>query len=407
MIRVQRFDISRMDKLNVTPEGYLEASMRAARTGILVYKDANGNPFRELCLPDELFKDQSTESIKMKPVTNDHPFVLLNSENAREFQIGFTGENVSRDGKFLKIDRVVITDKDAIADVERGKQEVSCGYELELDMQGGFWDDVNEEVNQEGRGEKFDAIQRNRKYNHVALVNKGRAGSQVRLRLDGDLNLIEEENQMSKIKIGNKEFEVAQDVAAAFEAFIVQTNADHEKVAGELNEMKKKNADDKDAQIDALTKENEKLKGNNDALKAQLDEATDLKKLQERADERMSIISTAQAIMDADDEQVEKFKKMDDAEIKKTVVAAKLKDISLDGKNDDYVSGLFETLAHTQNKDAGDDDDGLGKKIVGDRKDRAGDDEKAEKARTERLNKDANAWQKPVGPLAPVQGQGK
>jgi hypothetical protein len=401
MKRVQRFDIARMDKLNVTPEGFLETSVRAARTGILVYKDANGKEFRELCLPDELFNQKSTDSMKMKPVTNGHPFELLTSENAKDYQVGFTGENVEQDGKFLKIGKVVITDKATIDDVERGKQEVSCGYQLELDMQEGYWDDVNEEVNREGRGEKFDAIQRNRMYNHLALVDRGRAGSQVRLRLDGDLNLIEEDDTM-KIKIGNKEFEVSQDVAAAFDAFVVQMSADHDKLANELNEIKRKNADDKDGQIATLKSENEKLKGNNDALKAKLDEATDKKKLQERVDERMSLMATAQAIMDADDEQMEKFKTMDDAAVKRAVVEAKLPGVKLDDKSEDYVDGQFEVLAHNQNSDNGDDGDELGKKLVDGRKDRADEDGNTDKAREERSKKDGDAWKKPVGPLAGV-----
>lgn len=380
----------------------MEASVRAARTGILVYKDANGKPFRELCLPDELFKTDSTETMKMKPVTNGHPFELLTSENAKDYQIGFTGESVSRDGKFLNIGRIVITDKEAVDDVKKGKQEVSCGYELELDMQDGYWDEQNEEVNREGRGEKFDAIQRNRMYNHLALVNRGRAGSEVRLRLDGDLNLIEEEDKMKKIKIGNKEFEVNQDVAAAFEAFITQANSDNEKVAKELSEMKKRNADDQAGQVEALNAENEKLKGNNDALKAQLDEATDLKKIQERADERMSLMATAQSIMDVDDEAMKKYKEMDDEQVKRAVVQTKLPNVKLDDKSKDYVSGQFEVLENMQNADKGDETDEFGKKIVNDRKDRADEDKAVDKARSDREQKDQEAWKKPVGPLAGV-----
>ncbi|MCK4960821.1 MAG: DUF2213 domain-containing protein, partial [Planctomycetes bacterium] len=260
----------------------------------------------------------------------------------------------------------------------------------------------NEEVNREGRGEKFDAIQRNRMYNHLALVNRGRAGSEVRLRLDGDLNLIEEEDKMKKIKIGNKEFEVNQDVAAAFEAFITQANSDNEKVAKELSEMKKRNADDQAGQVEALNAENEKLKGNNDALKAQLDEATDLKKIQERADERMSLMATAQSIMDVDDEAMKKYKEMDDEQVKRAVVQTKLPNVKLDDKSKDYVSGQFEVLENMQNADKGDETDEFGKKIVNDRKDRADEDKAVDKARSDREQKDQEAWKKPVGPLAGI-----
>lgn len=402
MKRVQRFDIARMDKLNVTPEGFLEASVRAARTGILVYKDANGKEFRELCLPDELFKTESTDTMKMKPVTNGHPFELLNSENAKDYQIGFTGESVAKDDKFLSIGKVVITDKETIEDVKKGKQEVSCGYQLELEMRDGYWDEQNEEINHEGRGEKFDAIQRNRMYNHLALVNKGRAGSQVRLRLDGDLNLIEEDDEMFKIKIGNKEFECSKELSQAFDAFTEGIRTDNDKLREELEGIKAKNADDQGKQIEALKAENEKLKGNNDALKAQLDEATDLKKIQERADERMSLMATAQAILGVDDEAMTKYKEMDDNQVKRTVVQAKLPNVKLDDKSEDYVAGQFEVLAHAQNADKGEQDDKLGKDIVGGRKDRADEDKAVEQAQENRAKKDSEAWKQPVGPLAGV-----
>lgn len=414
MKRVQRFDIARMDKLNVTPEGFLETSVRAARTGILVYNDENGKEFRELCLPEELFKKESTDSMKLKPVTNNHPFELLNSENTKEHQIGYTGEDMQRDGKFLKIGKVVITDKDAIADIENGKQEVSCGYILTLDMNEGYWDETNEKINHDGRGEKFDAIQRDRMYNHLALVNKGRAGTDVRLRLDSELNLIydskkREDDKMFKIKIGSKEFEVSQDVAAAFDAFVSQMQASIDSTTAELEAFKKKNADEKDVQIEKLTAENEKLKGANDALEKQMQEATDPKRFNERVGERVDLMATAQAIMGADDEEMQKLKDLDDIGVKRAVIKAKMPDVTLDGKSDDYVNGQYETLSQIQNKDNGDDDgdgadDGFGDSIVRGRKDRAGEDELAEKKRIEREKKDSEAYKQPVGPLASNQG---
>jgi hypothetical protein len=66
-----------------------------------------------------------------------------------------------------------VTDEDAIGNIESGRQQLSPGYECKLFLQEGTY-----------KGEKFDAIQIDRRYNHVAICDKARGGSDLKLNLD-------------------------------------------------------------------------------------------------------------------------------------------------------------------------------------------------------------------------------
>ena len=74
MKTVQRFDKAVLQKAAKTPQGFLKAPVRATRTGIFIYHDANGNEVRELRPPDEVFATPSMESLIMIPLTNNHPY---------------------------------------------------------------------------------------------------------------------------------------------------------------------------------------------------------------------------------------------------------------------------------------------------------------------------------------------
>lgn len=112
----------------------------------------------------------------MVPITNDHPSVgLLSADNAKDFSVGSTGEAVTRaDEDHVKTGLVVI-DADTIRQMEAGKVEVSCGYSC----------DVEEKSGHHPLYGRYDAIQRNIRGNHVAIVDSARAGRTARIRMDG------------------------------------------------------------------------------------------------------------------------------------------------------------------------------------------------------------------------------
>ncbi len=171
-------DVARIDKARIvgrisrTDEGYLYGEAVVARTGILEYFE-NGKIIRELVTPEELARTDSIDSLKMKPVTNNHPSVtLLNASNVKQYQVGYTGERVNcNDG--LLVSSLTVTDGEAIREIDSGKRELSCGYTCDLMEESGIWN-----------GQRYDRRQTNRKYNHVAICDLARAGSVASLHLD-------------------------------------------------------------------------------------------------------------------------------------------------------------------------------------------------------------------------------
>lgn len=363
MKKVSRFDIGKLekfDKTERTPEGYLIAAVRAARVGVLTYYDAYGKPFKEFVPPEELFKDESMRTLAMKPLTaKNHPSVMLDSTNYKQYQVGFTGEKVEKDDRFLAT-TAIVQDAEVIGMIDKGMQEVSCGYLAELDMTPGEYE-----------GEKYDAVQRNRHYNHLAIVDRGRAGREARLRLDSDLNLIKEENTM-KFKIGDKEYDIQQEVAdhisglMSANATLTTGKADAEsKLAGVTTQLAAVKADAE--KVPGLTAEVSKQTGRADAAEAKVKELSDPAKFNDQVKARIGLIDSAKPLLN--EEVVAKLDGMTDIDIMKAAIMKSDAEAKLDGKPDAYVQGRFEALV---GKPVSNGDGGLGSGIVGGRQDAAG-----------------------------------
>ena len=157
-----------------TADGYLVARARASRAGLYDYMGAEIDPEGTTFAADqvvkvyrpeaEVFAEDSVASFLMKPVTNDHPAQPVTAENWRDYAKGVVGKAL-RDGDFLAFD-IVLMDKGIIADVESGKRELSNGYSSLVDFTPGETE----------AGEHFDAVQRQIRGNHCAVVDRGRAG---------------------------------------------------------------------------------------------------------------------------------------------------------------------------------------------------------------------------------------
>ncbi len=174
---VERFDFQRIDaaRVTLTPQGFLRVSGNLTRIGVLDYYRADGSRFRELRLPDEVFRSDSLDTIKLAPVTDLHS-AMVSPANVDKLQIGVVGEDVGHDDRFVT-GSALIQRQDAI-DAVRSKRrcELSPGYRCYVEPTAGEWN-----------GQKYDGIQRAIVYNHLAIgpKNWGRAGPEVALRLDG------------------------------------------------------------------------------------------------------------------------------------------------------------------------------------------------------------------------------
>lgn len=179
---VRRYDKGELRRAYRSPEGYLFVDAAVTRVGVFEYLQADGSIRRELRPPDEVMRADSLGTLGRKPVTLGHPDEPVTSENVGELGVGSAGEHVvCTEGGFVTVSLAIHRADAVVAVTEKRVQEVSCGYDCTLEYASGSW-----------QGEPYDAIQRGIKYNHIAIVDRGRAGPQVRIRLDeGDAMLVD------------------------------------------------------------------------------------------------------------------------------------------------------------------------------------------------------------------------
>src|SRR5690606_34291631 len=156
-------------------DGSLLADARIARTGVQIYAGSEvGKPdmaaVRVYRPGAEVFSEDTLKSAAHRPVTNDHPAELVTADNWKQHAVGQTGDEITGEGIFIRVP-LMVSDGATIADIENGKRELSAGYTCDLDWTAG----------KTPSGDEYDAIQKNIRINHVAIVRRGRAGSQVRI----------------------------------------------------------------------------------------------------------------------------------------------------------------------------------------------------------------------------------
>lgn len=313
-----------------TSDGYLVAEVRTARTGIQEYAGFEvGVSDKEIVRvyrpEDQVFHKDSMGSYAHRPVTNDHPPVSVTADTWKDFSVGQIGDEVARDGDYVRIPLIVM-DASAIKDIEDGKRELSAGYTCDLAFEPGVTPD----------GEQYDAVQKNIKINHVAIVQHGRAGSKARI---GDSAKTwgvrpftctdEKENPMPKelttMVVGDKAIEVVDKDAPVLEAF------------------KKTVADERATLVathDAAIADLNKQLAARDAKIAELEaQVMDESALDAAVTERADLIAKATAIVPG-------FKAdgLSNADIRKEVVVKKLGD-SMKDKPESYVEARFDILA--------------------------------------------------------------
>lgn len=182
----RRFDTTRLARRpEFTPNGWLKADATLTRCGVFKYRNADGSVRRELRHPDDVFNQDSLATLELVPVTDRHPpEELLDGDTTKSRQVGQVGDSIRRDGGEV-LGRILVTDSEMVRQVA-AKQvfELSCGYECRMDAEAGTFD-----------GEAYDVRQRDIRYNHVAIVKVGRAGS-ARIHLDaGDAMMVPEADE--------------------------------------------------------------------------------------------------------------------------------------------------------------------------------------------------------------------
>lgn len=298
---MQRYDTVTLQAVQ-TDEGFYNDSPVIGRTGILIYRNADGTERREYRPPEEAFDDNSLQSIRGKPVTLGHHGMVTADNIGNAKAVGTVLSAARKDGNTIRADVVIYN-------LDTTDRELSCGYTTELDETAGVTPD----------GEHYDAIQRNIRYNHLAIVTRGRAGV-ARLNLDGEQYIEESEDAMEKIKLDSGlEYDAAPEVKLAFDEMKAKAEAD------------KKAFDELQAKFDVASAEVEKLKA--DAVKAEEAYKADFAEAVKTALELREI---------AKEKGVENADGMSNDEIKRAVIAKVYPDVKLDGKSADYIEAIFD-----------------------------------------------------------------
>lgn len=313
-----------------TAEGFLVARAPVTSIGVFTYRNPDGSERRELRLPEEVFNEDSLATLRMKPLTLLHPDEAVTPDNIGELQVGTVGSDVTTDSYRVYVS-LSATRPDGIEAVENGTaRSLSCGYVCDIEWTSGTW-----------MGMKYDCIQRNIRYNHVALVPVPRAGDGNSIRMDAagtptlpDLNKHESnknnEDKMDKIHLDGADYQAEPQVIAAY-------NKAMDRADGLEKELNKVREDAKSAE-DALKAEKSTVEAERDSLKERIDamEKELPGKIDSAVQSRLDLVGKATAA------GVEVKADMADAEIKKAVISKVFPNANLDGKDDAYVNARFD-----------------------------------------------------------------
>lgn len=213
-----------------TREGFLLVDCVIAKVGVLEYEYINpetGESFKlnEFKTAEDIFSRECMASANGAPFVNDHPvddkgeFVEVGKNNYNQLIKGVV-LNPRVDGDNL-IGTLKIFDAEMIEAIESKKlNEVSIGFRCQV-------------VNEPGEflGVKYDAIHKRTTINHLALVEEGRAGSDVRVLFDSRTHKTNQ-NEVNKMteEQAAKMLELMAAMAAKLDAMSGDADEDKEKL---------------------------------------------------------------------------------------------------------------------------------------------------------------------------------
>lgn len=290
----------RSDGLSRTPQGFLRIDGYATIFGTVLHYSDTGGEYRA---PEEVTRRDSLETLKNIPITWGHPTVKgkrvhLTPKNTAQFIKGYTTDSVTVEDNLIRVG-MVITDEKLIDSIEKGYiQELSPGYDRNLDKTRG-----------DAGGQVFDGIQRDIVYNHLAVVQKGRSGSKVKL-------ITDEVDFM--IRVDEKEYEGAEAAQMAVDAAIAAARTRADQAEADLNTAK--------ADLSAEKARADKAESDLKAAQARIDEQ-ELKALKE---------SVQPALKDV------RLDGLTAREIKEKFVQSIDPEVRFDGQDDRYVDTYFQ-----------------------------------------------------------------
>lgn len=328
------------DRVNVgqtkqTGDGYLVATARVARTGVQEYRAAElgdvalsqgfkpEDVVRVYRHPDQVFSSDTLNSITRVPVTIDHPQDSVNADNWSQYAVGEVGDAYAKDGEWIVVNPM-IKDARGIEAANTTHKEISMGY--------------NANIVKARDGIDADFEMADIRMNHLALVPRGRAGSQARIgdswgaapisdNQPGDTPINRKAGGHMTTKtvvLGDKAVQVLAEDAAEVERF--------------KDASAKALADAEATHTAAITAKDEEIGKLKADLKAAQDAAViDVDALVAARSELVGKVKAIDAKIDP--------KGMTDAELRKAAVAAKLGDELVKDSSEAEINGMFKAIA--------------------------------------------------------------
>lgn len=299
-----RFDASRLQR---TPQGGLRIPAAVSRVGVFPYRQPDGTIRNEYRPAEQVFHKDSLASLESAPITIGH-LAEVTTENYAALSKGHVREP-RQDGDHVAAETVV-QDAVAVGKIERRELvSISPGYTTMYVPSPGVF-----------RGARYDGIQTNIRYNHIALLapGRGRQGDTVALRLD----VCQDNEDTMTIRFDGKDYDVSD---AAQKAAYEKAVGDHAlaAAAGEVTASKKR-ADEAEAARDTAVA---KLAPHEAAAKA-----AGRTKLEDRA----------RKILGEAGKEVKFDSKLTDRQVQEQILTARKIDFA--GRTDEYVSARFDGL---------------------------------------------------------------
>ena len=386
---ITRYDIATVDEVLENEDGYLTVKVAIARPGVFPYRKQDGTIQYEVKHPDDIYSSYTMDSAKGKPVTDGHPSKPVTRKNVKNLIKGMTHTNTNVEDGLITVHETIF-DEELIKDVLEGnKREVSIGFQTKLIAEQGMYN-----------GQKYDFRQTDIQINHIAHVEKGRAGEEVGVRADDAWQIIDYNKQdtniengghnMVKIEIDNKEIDVQPEVKEKLDKLLNDID-DLEKKREELKSLKDKadKAQEYEETIKNLKADLETKEGKMDALETKIAEMEKEDKqdeeevktytadeVDEMIKERISLYNTASKyIKDFDDTG------KSNTDIKVEVIQTVDSDFKGDEKSEEYINARYDATIALIEKH--------GFKAVGDKNMKAMENDsvdKFEELRSKRLN---------------------
>jgi hypothetical protein len=367
--RAVRVDRGRLAKATKLASGGVRVEGVVAKVGVLTYVRADGSTFRELLPREEAGKLDSLATLRDAAVTVHHPergTRLVSPETYREDSVGHVSGEPRFDGRRIVAD-LAIQDAAAIARIDAGELvELSAGYECYVDPTPGTFE-----------GQRYDAVQRARTYNHAALLPPGtaRAGSEASLRLDGidcadvavmRADSIEDDrtptprvpvraqpemrtDSVKTERIDGIEYEIGsvawQQARARFDEKQAKAIADAEKLAKEAT-----------IRADAATAERDVAVKERDEAKKQLAEKTSTAHVDSLVAARVDLVGKARPflpVVKVDGKDVDPIAGKTDRQVMVAVLEKTDPELKLEGRSDEAVTVYFDAAIRNAAKSSG------------------------------------------------------